>query len=162
MDPQALELSKSSARASVPYAGGLAVVFLVMGLVPCLGGCVNFLISLAGFVGVAYLITPKLSGFPAGQSKAMIALYVGLGVAVTVTVGFLIASLIDGILGLAFTSLFRSSQGVFGRAASGFVGLIIGLIVSLVWGLIAGTLLSFLGSYLALDRNKSVEVARPF
>src|SRR6059058_1774836 len=70
---------------------------------------------------------------------------------VTVTVGFLIASLIDGILGLAFTSLFRSSQGVFGRAASGFVGLIIGLIVSLVWGLIAGTLLSFLGSYLALD-----------
>lgn len=38
MDPQALDLSQRSARAAIPYAAGLAVVFAVMGLIPCLGG----------------------------------------------------------------------------------------------------------------------------
>ncbi len=69
MDQQALELSKTSARASVPYAGGLAAIFVIMGLVPCLGGCVNFLLSLAGFFAVAFLLTPKLSGFPPARPR---------------------------------------------------------------------------------------------
>ena len=161
MDPQALELSKNSARASLPYAAGLAVVFTIMGVIPCLGGCVNFLLSLGGYIAVGYLITPKMTGFPVGQSKAMLALYIGLGVMVTVTVGFLIASLIDGLLGMAFSSLLSSSRGVFGRAASGFVGLILGLIGAFVWGAIAGTLLSFLGSFLALNRNPNVQPTAP-
>ena len=162
MDPQALELSKTSARASVPYAGGLAVIFVIMGLVPCLGGCVNFLLSLAGFFAVAFVLTPKLSGFPAGQTKAMIALYIGLGVAVTVTVAFVIATLINGILFMALGSFFDTSGNVFGNAVGGVLGLLLGAIFSLFYGLIVGTLLAWLGSYVALDRAKGAEVARPF
>ncbi len=162
MDPQALELSKTSARASVPYAGGLAVVFAIMGLVPCLGGCVNFLLSLAGFFAAAFLITPKLSGFPPGQTKAMIALYIALGVAVTVTVAFVLATLIDGILFQALGSFFDTSGNVFGNTVGGVLGLLIGAILSLIYGLIVGTLLAWVGSYVALDRAKSAEVARPF
>lgn len=162
MNPQALELTKQSARASLPYAAGLAVLFAIMGLIPCLGGCVNYLLSLVGFFAVAFLITPKLTNFPAGESKAMLALYAGLGVAVTVTIGFVVATLIDGILWQAFGSLFSSSQNVFGDAAQGVLGLIVGLIAATFYGLIIGTLLSFAGSYVALERNKNAGVARPF
>ncbi len=162
MDPQALELSKTSARASVPYAGGLAVIFVIMGLVPCLGGCVNFLLSLAGFFAVAFLLTPKLSGFPAGQTKTMIALYIGLGVAVTVTVALVIATLINGILWQALGSFFDTSGNVFGNAVGGVLGLLLSVVGSLFYGLIVGTLLAWVGSYVALDRAKSAEVARPF
>ena len=163
MDPEALDLSQRSARAAIPYAAGLAVVFAVMGLIPCLGGCVNYLLSLAGFFAVAYLITPKLSNFPPGQSKAMLALSIGLGVAVTVTAGFVLASLIDSVLRQALGSIFDYSGNVFGNAVGGLFAIILGLIAATFYGLIVGTLLSFLGSYLSLDRNRSVEeVARPF
>ena len=162
MDPQALELSKTSARASVPYAGGLAVVFVIMGLVPCLGGCVNFLLSLAGFFAVAFLITPKLSGFPTGQTKAMIALYIALGVAATVTVALVLATLVNGLLGLIVGTALGGTDNVFGSAVGGVLGLILGLIGSLIYGLIVGTLIAWVGSYVALDRAKGAEVARPF
>lgn len=166
MDPQSLELTKNSARAAIPYAGGLAVVYMIMGVIPCLGACVNFFLSLGAFVAVAYLITPKMMNYPPGQSKAMVALYIGMGVAVVVTIGFVIATLISSVvwiaLGTAISSI-GSSSAVFGSAASSFVGLIIRMIIVTFWGLIAGTGLGFLGSYLWFNRNASVQAApRPF
>lgn len=112
---------------------------------------------------MAYLITPKLSNSPPGQSKVMLALSIGLGVAATVTAGFVLATLIDSILWQALGSLFDYSGNVFGNAVGGLFAIILGLVVAVFYGLIVGTLLSFLGSYLSLDRNRSMEeVARPF
>ncbi len=167
MDQQALELSKNAGRAALPYAAGVAVAYLVIGIIPCLGACVNFFLSLAAFIGIAYLITPKMTYFPPSQTRTMHALYIGLGVAVVTTIGFVIASLIGGIIGMALStaiSSLGSSRNVFGAATSGVVGLIITLIVVTLWGLIAGTGLAFLGSYLAFNRmpQQQQNAMRPF
>ena len=168
MDPQAMELSKNAGRAALPYAAGAAVVYLVIGLIPCLGACVNFFLSLGAFIGIAYFITPKMTYFPPGQTRTMHALYIGIGVAVVVTVGFMIASLISGLLGMALSTAIGSigsNQNVFGAATGGLIGLVITLIVVTLWGLIAGTGLAMLGSYLALNRmpqQGQQDMMRPF
>ncbi len=168
MDPQAMELSKHAGRAALPYAGGAAVAYLVIGLIPCIGACFNFFLSLAAFIGIAYLITPKLTYFPPGLSRNMRALYIGIGVAVVTTAGFVIASLISGLLGMALStaiSSFDSNQSVFGAAVGGLLGLILSLVVVTLWGLFAGTGLAFLGSYLAFNRmpqQNQQDMMRPF
>lgn len=166
MDPQSLELSKTSGRMALPYAGGAAVAFLVIGLIPVCGGCVNFFLSLGAFAGIAYFITPKLGYLPPGQQKGMLALYIGAGVSVVVTIAFVIATIISGLLGLALGTVFssmNSSNGVFGSAVSGALGLVLGSIGSLIYGLIIGTALAFLGAYMALNRMPDQQNAmRPF
>ena len=168
MDPQAMDLSKNAGRAALPYAAGAAVIYLVIGLIPCLGGCVNFFLSLGAFIGIAYFITPKLTYFPPGQSRNMLALYIGIGVAVVTTAGFVIASLISGLLGMALSTAIGSigsNQNVFGAATGGLLGLIISLFVVTLWGLFAGTGLAFLGSYLAFNRmpqQNQQDMMRPF
>lgn len=159
MDQAALDLIKRAARASTNYAfmaGGAFILITLISKIPVLGFvflCVGFLVQLAAYFGIAYLVTPRLSGFPPGQSKAMVALYVGIGVAAVVTVGLLVANLI----GVAFDAVFGG--GTIASAAFGIVGTLIG---SVIGGLIIGGVLAFLGSFVALDRNKSVEAARPF
>lgn len=169
MDPQALDLGKRAARASVTYAAMAAVAFIAIELlskIPLVGVlffCVNGLLSLAAFFAIAYLVAPTLGGYPAGQTKAMVALYIGLGVAVAVTAGFLIANLITGTLGVIVGSAFGGAESAFGNTVGGVTALLLRLIGSLFFGLIVGSLLAFLGSYIALDRHKSLqEVARPF
>jgi hypothetical protein len=162
LDQQGLELSKNAARAAAPFAGGLGIAFLLIGLIPVCGGCITFLISLAAFAGVAYLITPKMTYLPPGQSKAMLSLYIGLGVGAVITIAFVIASILISLvwmgIGAAFDSL-NSPGGVFGGA----VGLVLGAIVSLIFGLIIGTGLAFLGSYLAFNKMPDQQnVMRPF
>jgi hypothetical protein len=167
MDPQSLELSKSAARASIPYAGGLGAIFFIIGLVPICGGCITFLLSLAAFVGIAYLITPKMTNLPPGQQKTMLALFIGIGVAATITIAFVIASIFISLvwmaIGAAFESLSRPG-GVFGGAVSGVFGLILGAIGALFYGAIIGTGLGFLGSYLAFNRMPAQQpnVMRPY
>lgn len=159
MDQAALDLIKRAARAATNYAfmaGGAFILITLLSKIPFLGFlflCVGFLVQLAAYFGIAFLVTPKLSGFPPGQSKAMLALYVGIGVAAVVTIGLLVANLIN----VAFDAVFNG-----GSIASAAVGLFFTLFGSVIGGLILGGILAFLGSFVALDRNKSAEVARPF
>lgn len=159
MDPQAVDLAKRSALASVTYAAIAGIVFIVLTLlskITLIGSlflCLNILFFLAAYAGIAYLITPRLSNFPVGQSKPMLALFTGLGVAAAVTVGLIVANLIGDLYDIA-----AGSYGPVGIVFNLFGGLLAGLI----GGLLVGTALAFLGSYLALDRNKDLGVARPF
>ncbi len=159
MDPQAIDLAKRSALASVTYAAIAGVVFIVLTFlskIPVFGFgflCLNFFFFLAAYAGIAYLVTPKLGGFPAGQSKPMLALFTGLGVAAAVTVGVVLANLIG--------NLFTAVTDGYGPAGITF-SLLGALVGGLFGGLVIGTALAFLGSYLALDRNKDLGVARPF
>ncbi|MGN6809998.1 MAG: hypothetical protein ACTHMP_03920 [Thermomicrobiales bacterium] len=167
MDPVALQLAKDSGRASAMYAGGFAVIYFVLSLlskIPIVGllfFCLNGLLCLAVYFGIAYFITPKLRNFPAGQSPAMVALYIGVGVAVVVTAAVLVAILILGIIGVIVGAGLGGSSNAFGSTLSGFLGLIIQLIGYTIYGLIIGTLLAFLGSFVILNRNKNVQPAAP-
>ena len=167
MDPQSMELAKKAGRAAVPYAGGAAAAYLVLSLIPICGGCFAFILSLAAFGGIAYYLTPKLGYLPPGQQKGMLALYIAAGVAVVVTVGFVIASIISGLLGLALSTVISSmdsSSSIFGAAVGGTFGLVLGAIGSLFFGLVIGTGLAFLGSYLALNKMPDQQQGsmRPF
>jgi len=165
----ALDLAKNAARVSLVNAGIFAGVYFVIDLlnkIPVLGVvffCLNALLSLAAFFAIAYLATPKLIPFPANQTKALLALSIGIGVAVVVTIAFLIVTLIDGTVALIIGAALGGSESAFGSAVGGTGALIVRLIGALFFGLIVGTLLAFLGSYVALDRNKALQhVARPF
>ncbi len=168
MDPQALELSKSSARSSVTYAGGAAAAYFLIGLlskIPIVGllfFCINGLLVLAAYFAIAYFVTPRLT-FPAGQTKGMLSLWAGLGVSVVTTAAFLVPVIILGILGILIGAGLGGSDNAFGSAVGGTLGLIIQIIGFIVGGLLVGTLISFLGSYLAFDKNQNVQSAtRPF
>ena len=166
MDPQAIELSKTSARASLPYAGGLAAALALLAWIPCLGCIVWLAVVFGGPVAIGYLITPKLQNFPAGQSKGMLALYIGLGIGAALAAAFAVGSLVSGILGLilgsAVTGLFDGTGTLFSGAAAGVVGIIISVVASIFVGLTLGTLMAFLGSYMSIDRNQGTQTARPF
>jgi hypothetical protein len=169
MDQQALDLAKNAARASVTNAGIFAGVYFIIDVlskIPLVGAlffCLKALLSLAAFFAIAYLATPKLLPFPPNQTKAMLALYIGGGVAAVVTVAFLIITLIDGVIALIIGAALGGSESAFSSAVGGVGTLIVRLIGSLVFGLIVGTLLAFLGSYVAFDRNKDMQqIARPF
>lgn len=166
MDPQALDLSKRAARLSVPYAGGIAAALALLGWIPCLNCLVFLAVYLAGPFVMGYLVTPRLSGFPAGQSKAMLALYIGLGVGAAFTVAVVVASLITSILGLVLGSAISGAVGGlegFNTSVSGSTfSLILSVIGAIFGGLIFGIGLAFLGSFVSLGRNRTAEVARPF
>lgn len=169
MDQQVLDLVKNAARASVTNAALFAGAYLIIDVlskIPIVGlafFCLNALLSLAAFFAVAYLVTPKLLPLPPGQTKAMLALYIGAGVAAVVTVAFLIVTFIVGVVALIIAAALHGSSSAFSSTVGGVGTLIVRLIGSLVFGLIVGTLLAFLGSYVAFDRNKDVQqIARPF
>lgn len=159
MNPQMIDLTKRAALASVTYAAIAGVAFVVLALlskVPVLGFaflCLGLFAFIGAYVGIAFLVTPRLSGFPPGQSKPMLALFIGLGVAATVTVGLIVGNLVG--------SLFDIATGGYGPAGSVF-SLVTAVIGGLFGGLLVGTACAFLGSYLAFERNKNLEVSRPF
>jgi hypothetical protein len=169
MDQQAVELAKSAGRASVMYAAMAAGAYFVIELlskIPFIGilfFCLNALLALGVYFGIAYLVTGKLTSFPAGQSVAMLALYAGLGVAVVVTAAFLVALLASGIIGLIFGAAFSGSDNAFGSVTGGVIGLILRLLGSAVGGVVVGGLLAFLGSYVVLNRSQGTQtMTRPF
>ena len=169
MDPQSIELSKSAGRAAFTYAAMAAGAYFVIDLlskIPIIGllfFCLNAILVLAVYFGIAYLVTGKLTIFPTGQSVGTLALYAGIGVAVVVTGALLVAVLVSGILGLILDAAFSGSDNAFGSVTGGVIGLILRMIGSAVGGVLVGGLLSFLGSYVVLNRNQSAQTsARPF
>lgn len=160
MNPQMVDLTKRAALASVTYAAMAGVAFILLTLlskIPVLGiafFCLNFLTLVGAAIGIGFLVTPRLSNLPLGQSKPMLALFIGLGVAATITVARVVSNLID--------SLFDIVTGNYGPVGMMF-NLFTGIAGGVIGGLLIGTACAFLGSYLAFERNKSLEVtSRPF
>lgn len=169
MDPVMLALAKEAALASKRYAIMFAAAYFVVDLlskIPIVGllfFCVNAFLVLGVYIGVGYLVTPKLTNLPAGQSRTMLGLTIGAGSAAMLTAAFLVAVLISGILGVIVGAGLGGSNSAFGSAVGGTAFLVIRLIFTAIGGLIVGTLLAFLGSYLAFERNKNLQpTVRPF
>jgi hypothetical protein len=170
MDPQSLELAKTAGRASLMYAAMAAGAYFVIDIlskIPIIGllfFCVNGLMVLAAYFGISYLVTGKLTAFPPGQSVSTLALYVGLGVAAVTTAAFLVAVAIAGVIGLLIGSALNGSSSAFGSTIGGVVGLIISIFAWAIGGMIVGGILSFLGSYLVLNRSQGTQTtaSRPF
>ena len=156
MDAQTMDLVKRSAQASVMYAAIAGVGLVIVNLlskVPFLGilfACLYVLgwIAIAG--GIGYLTAPKISPLPLGQTKSMIALWIGLGVAIPLTIALVIASLIGRIF-----DLFTGSHSLIG----GIFTLIGAVVLGLIGGLLICTALAWLGSYFGLDRNPNLATA---
>ena len=169
MDPQSIELAKRAGRAAVTYAAMAAGAYLVIDLlskIPFIGlifFCINAFLALGAYFGISYLVTGKLTFFPPGQSVATLALSVGLGVAVVVTAAFLVVVAISGILGVIVGSALGGSSNAFGAAMGGGLWLIVSLLFWAVGGVIVGGIISFLGSYVVLNKNQTTQsMSRPF
>lgn len=166
MDPQGLQLAKNAARLAAPYAAGLAAALALLGWIPCLSCFLIPALVLGGSFGIGYFITPRLSGFPAGQTKGTLALYVGLGAGLAATVAIVIGttifSLLNLLLGGAIAGLFGSVGDFAVTVGSGVLSIVLTVIGSLLLGLPVALGMAFLGSHLALDRAASGDAARPF
>jgi hypothetical protein len=161
MDNPVVRVIARSARASALFAGILAAAFVVLALlskIPLVGPvffCLNFLLSLAAYFAVGYFTTPRVRERPPGTTDPLLALYIGAGVAIAVTLGFLVGGAVSGLFDLIADAVFSGSSNAFGSAVTGLFRLIITLIVYAIYGLIVGGLLAFLGSFLSLSRSKS-------
>lgn len=168
MDPATMELAKSAASAARRYAIMAAAGYFVIELlskIPIVGllfFCLNGLLVLGVYIGIGYLVTPKLLPLSTFQSKSMVGLGIGGGVAAVLTAAFLVAVLIAGIIGVLFGSALGGADNAFGSMVGGMLGLVIRLLFTAIAGLIIGTGLAFLGSYLAMERNKSLLPSQPF
>lgn len=168
MDPATMQLAKSAAFAARRYAimaaGGYFIIDMLskIPIVGLLFFCLNGLVVIAAYIGVGYLVTPGLFPLPALQSKSMVGLGIGGGVAAVVTAAFLVAVLIAGIIGVVFGSALGGGDNAFGSLMGGMLWLVIRLLFTAIAGLIIGTGLAFLGSYFALERNKSLLPSQPF
>lgn len=160
MDNPVISLIVRSGRSAAMYAGGAAVIFFILFLiskVPILGIfvlCLNFLLSLAAFFLIAYLVTPRLTDLPSGTAPALNALYIGFGIAVVTTVGFVIAELLADTLGTVFDIAFSGSSYGPASIVSEIVGIVFRLIGWAFYGLVLGTVLSFLGAFVRV-RNRA-------
>lgn len=168
MDPATMQLARSAASAASRYAIMAAAGYFVIELlskIPVVGllfFCLNGLLVLAVYIGVGYLVTPRLFPLPHLHSKSMVGLGIGGGVAAVLTAAFLVAALVAGIIGVVFGSALGGADNAFGSLVGGILGLVIRLLFTAIAGLIIGTGLAFLGSYLAIERDKSLLPGRPF
>ncbi len=160
MDAQTIDLVKRTAQRSLAYAAGAGAALIVLQLlskIPFLGfafSCLYLFAILGAAFGIGYLVTPKMTGLPYGQSKAILALWIGIGVALPLAVALVVAGLVGSLYDIFtdYYSLFGKVFAVLGSIFSGLVG-----------GLLIGTALAWLGSYFALDRNPNIQPAeRPF
>jgi hypothetical protein len=158
MDAQITDLVKRTAQASVRYAamaGGGLLILNILSKIPIIGLlflCIYGLCSLGAAVGIGYLMAPTVSPLPYGQSKAMLALWIGLGVAIPLSVALTIASVLGTLFDIAIDhSSYSLIGGLFALIGSVFGGIIGGLII--------GTALAWLGSFFSLDKNPNLAAA---
>lgn len=156
MDAQTMDLVKRSAQASVRYATLAGVGLVVLNLlskIPFIGlafSCLLFFGALGAAAGIAYLIAPKMTNLPYGQSKPMLALWIGLGVAIPLMVALVITNLIG-----TFWDIFANHYTLIGSLFS-IIGAIVG---GLIGGLLVGTALAWVGGFFSLDRNPYLAAA---
>ncbi len=162
MDSQTVDLVKRSAQSSLMYAAIAGVALIIVNLlskITFIGiafSCLYLFGILGAAFGIAYLVAPKMTNLPYGQSKAILALWIGLGVALPLAGALVIAGLIGSIFDI-FTGYYSLVGKVFNVLGSVFLGL--------VGGVLIGTALAWLGSYFSLDRNPNVQATptgRPF
>ena len=162
MDAQAVDLVKRTAQSSLIYAAIAGATLVIMNLlskitfIGFLFSCLYLFVILGAAFGIAYLIAPKMTNLPYGQSKAMLALWIGLGVALPLAGALMVAGLVGSLFDIftGYYSLVGKVFNVIGSVFFGFVG-----------GILIGTALAWLGSYFSLDRNPNVQATptgRPF
>lgn len=160
MDTQTVDLVKRSAQSSLVYAAIAGVALIIVNLlskIPFFGfffSCLYLFGILGAAFGIAYLVAPKLTGLPYGQSKATISLWIGVGVALPLAAALVVAGLLGSLFDI-FTTYYTLLGKIFTVLGSIFVGL--------VGGILVGTALAWLGSYFSLDRNPHMQATdRPF
>ncbi len=160
MDAQVIDLVKRTAQRSLVYAamaGAALIIIQLLSKIPFLGfafSCLYLFGILGAAFGIGFLVAPKMTGLPYGQSKAMLALWIGIGVALPLAVALVVAGLVGSLFDI-FTNYYSLLGKVFTVLGSIFSGL--------VGGILIGTALAWLGSFFALDRNPNVQPAeRPF
>ncbi len=150
MAQQVLDLVKRAAQASIKYvamAGAALVAITLLSKIPYVGGlfvCVNVIGLLAIAFGIGYLVTPQIPNLPGGQSKPLLALWIGIGIAVPLTIAVVVAGLVGNLFDVLINS-YTLLGGIFH-----IVG---GLFVGLIGTVLIGTALAWLGSFFSLDRN---------
>lgn len=160
MDAQTTDLVKRTAQASLTYAAIAGVALLIVNLlskIPLIGigfSCLYFFGVLGAAFGIGYLVAPKMTNLPLGQSKAMLALWIGLGVALPFTGALVIVNLVGSLF-----DIFTGSSSLLGKVFAVLGAVFLGL----VGGVVISTALAWLGSFFSLDRNPNVRTAeRPF
>ena len=158
MDAQITDLVKRTAQGSLRYvamAGGALLVLNLLSKIPIIGLlflCIYGLCCLGAAAGLGYIIAPTVSPLPFGQTKPMLALWIGLGIAIPLTVALTIVSVLGTLFDIAID---RSSYSLIG----GLFALIGSVFGGIIGGLIIGTALAWLGSFFSLDRNPNLAAA---
>lgn len=146
------DLIAHSIRTSAPYAVaalGVTLVLDALARLPGLAdlfGTINFGWGLVAPVLIAFPVTRALGKVLPDRTKGT-ALRIGLGVTTTLTIAWLMCSVID-------TALFDRLLGPVPGAPEITVAFAVGAFVALiVFGLTIGLFLAFLGSFVALGRG---------
>ena len=157
MDQQSDNLTKRAAMASLPWAGGLAAVLVVTGIIPCCG----FIVFPLGTFGIAYFLTPRLGVYPTPETKTTLATNIGIGIGLTAMGSLVIATLVGQLLGM----LFLSAVSIAGQDPSslafglgfGLVSMLIYTLVAVIFGSLFGILCAFLGGLFGLDQVRPAQ-----
>ena len=153
-----VEMTRRALNDAAIYAtvvGGVSFVLIFLTRLPFVGVAFVLLRFLLGFVCypvVGFLVTAHLHRFYHGPTRTLLACHFGLGVAITLTAGIALASLLGGLLLIAgdgsdATRGFITIVAADGRLIAHTVG-------NFVPQLITGTLLAVLGSFVAFDRDR--------
>ena len=160
MDAQTVDLVKRTAQASLRYSVIAGVALLIINLlskIPVIGfgfSCLYFFGILGAAFGIGYLVAPKMTNLPFGQSKAMLALWLGVGIALPFAAALVVVDQVGTLY-----DLFAYNYSLIGKIFTVLGSIFRGL----VGGILIGTALAWLGSFFSLDRNPNVRTAeRPF
>ena len=113
--------------------------------------CLFSLVATAAYCAIAAWVTPRLYSLHVGEPKGGPALSIAFGVALALTLGYLIGSVASDLLGMAAG---RSGPSALYGGVSGVTLLVVDLFSNLFGGLTIGLALSFLGSFVALGRTR--------
>lgn len=159
MDAQAIDLVKRTAQASLMNAVIAGVVLLIVELfskiviIGLVFSCLFPILILAAAFGLGFLIAPKMTMLPYGHSKALTALWIGLGAVIPFVVALVVVVLVGTIFDLIGGSYSSLAGKVFAVLGAIFLGL--------VGGLLIGTAMAWLGAFFNLDKNPNFQENRP-
>jgi hypothetical protein len=158
MENASVEMTRQALNDAAIYAtvvGGASFVLVFLSRLPVVGivfGLLHLLVGIAGYVVAGFLVTAHLHRFYHGPTRTLLACHFGLGVAIAITAGITIATLVAGLL-LLFSDRTGTAHG-FVKVAGAIAGLLGRAVADFCPQLITGTLLAILGSFVAFDRDR--------